>query len=245
MNNKLKKSLFAIGSICVTITICVVFGFFGNNEEDIIMNRIVGIVAIISGLGSLLVGVASIFSTSLDNVREYFATGDTNEMEEARRVLYNYRYIKIKYGKSIFHKDFDLWAQQLEKQTDSVLSVTTKEEIIAAAGVTMNFFQMWGLLQNKGFLPMWVFETASGYSIIKLHQAIEDILYDRRETNPFYGQQFSWLCTRILKKYKKAIRKCVCNEKEYMMQELGISENKAVQWLENGIINNKNFGTKC
>lgn len=242
MNNKLKKSLFTIGSICVTITICVVFGFFGNNAEDVIMNRIVGIVAIISGLGSLLVGVASIFSTSLDNVREYFATGDTNEMEEARRVLYNYRYIKIKYGKKLCDKDFDTWAQQLER--DGVLVATTRAEVISAAGVTMNFFQMWGLLQNKGFLPMWVFETASGYSIIKLHQAIEDILYDRRETNPFYGQQFSWLCARILKKYKKAIRLCVGNEKQYMLQELGISEEKTAQWLEEGIVNNKKFGAK-
>ncbi|MBQ7875350.1 MAG: hypothetical protein IJ306_09400 [Oscillospiraceae bacterium] len=244
MDNKPKKALFAITSICVMITILVAFGFFSKDTEDTVMDIIVGIVAIISGIGSVFVGIASIFSTSLDNVREYFATGDTKEMGEARKVLYNYRYIKIKYGKSIFDDDFDLWIQQPKIQSDGFIMPAGKDEILAAASVCMNFFQMWGLLQNKGFLPIWVFETASGYSIIKLHQAMEDILYVRRETNPFYGQQFSWLCARILKKYKKAIAQCIKSEKEYIVQKLGISEEKAAKWLEDEIANNKKFGIK-
>lgn len=244
MDNKPKKALFNITLACIMISVFIMFGFLGNDAEDTVMDRIVGIVAIISGIGSLFVGVSSIFSTSLDNVREYFATGDTKEMGEARKVLYNYRYIKIKYGKSIFDGDFDQWVQQSEILCDGFILPTNKDEILSAASVCMNFFQMWGLLQNKGFLPVWVFETASGYSIIKLHQAIDDILYVRRETNPFYGQQFSLLCARILKKYKKDIRQCVISEKEYIMKKLDISEETARKWLEDDIINNKNFGLK-
>ena len=50
MKGNLKKVLLVAGSICSTIAICVFFGFFGQNEEDVIINRIVGIVAIISGM---------------------------------------------------------------------------------------------------------------------------------------------------------------------------------------------------
>lgn len=226
MRNNTKKTLIIVGSICSTIVICIVFGFFGNKEEDIIMNRLVGIVAIISGLGSLLMGIASIFSTSLDNVREYYATGDTPDMSNARHVLYNYRYIKMKYGKSVFDADFDVWAQQIPEEEDKALHKTNCQEIFDAMGLTTNFFQMWGLLQSKGFLPMWVFETASGYSIIKLHESVEDILKDRRETNPFYGMQFTHLCERIARKYKKAICQCVDNEREYIIRELGIDTQR-------------------
>ena len=184
------------------------------------MNRIVGVVAVVPGIGSLLVGISSIFSTSLDNVREYFATGDTVEMQTARSVLYNYRYIKIKYGKTVYDEDFDQWVQQEEIQNHPILKVTSKKEIFAASELTLDFFQMWGLLQSKGFLPMWVFETASGYSIIKLHQAVEDILTEKRKTNSFYGQQFSLLCKRITKKYKKAVRLCAEKEKHFISQKL-------------------------
>lgn len=221
MKNNTKKALYIVGTLCVIITFSIFFIFFGKSQDDII-NIIVGVVAIISGIGSLLVGISSIFSTSLDNVREYFSTGDTVAMEKARSILYNYRYIKIKYGKTIYDEDFDQFAQQQEIQEHPMLRTTNKEEILSAAETTLDFFQMWGLLQGKGFLPMWVFETASGYSILKLHQAVEDILTEKRKTNPFYGQQFSFLCDRIKKKYKKVILQCIESEKLYIAQNLDI-----------------------
>ena len=228
MKNNAKKTLLIVGSLCSMVVICVVFGFLGKNEEDVIINRLVGIVAIISGLGSLLMGVSSLFSTSLDNVREYYATGDTTEMSNARYVIYNYRYIKMKYGKSLFDEDFDEWCGTLAG--DAELKVTNREEILNAAGLILNFFQMWGLLQSKGFLPIWVFETASGYSIIKLHEGVEDILIERRDTNPFYGMQFTDLCERIARKNKKAIAQCRAVENGYIMQELGLSKAEVDAW---------------
>ena len=101
---------------------------------------------------------------------------------------------------------------------------TSKKEILSAASTTNDFFQMWGLLQNKNFLPMWVFETASGYSIIKLHEAVDEINTQNRETNPFYGLQFRDLCVRISNKYKKAIKQCRENETEYIKTKLNIED---------------------
>lgn len=222
MKARAKKIFLVVGGICSTIAVCVVFGFFGKNEEDVIINRIVGIVAIISGLGSLLVGISSIFSTSLDNVREYYATGDTKEMSDSRYVLYNYRYIKLKYGKTIFDEDFDEWAKSDVVLNDKGLKPTSTNEILDAAGIQINFFQMWGLLQSKGFLPIWVFETASGYSIFKLYEAVNEIIADRMKTNPFYAGQFRDLCKRIEAKNKKAFIECRKTEEEYIGKELEI-----------------------
>ena len=221
MKNKVRKTLLIIGGICTTIAVCLFFGFFGG-DDGLLVNQIVGIVAIVSGLGSLLVGVSSIFSTSLDNVREYFATGDTPEMSNSRFVLYNYRYIKIKYGKTIYDKDFDEWASTIS-QTDPAILPTNKAKICEAADIQLNFFQMWGLLQSKGFLPMWVFETASGYSILKLGEATMDIIKEHARTNPFYAGQFVELCKRIAKANKKAIKLCRENEEKYILKTFGVS----------------------
>ena len=175
MKGKLKSGFFVSIAIISMLVICIALGFFGQNEEDVIINRIVGIVAIISGIGSVIMGISSIFSASLDNVREYYATGDSKEMASARHVLYNYRYIKIKFGKTVFDDDFDEWVKENIDPDSSILRLTDKNEVLAAAAVTADFFQMWGLLQSKNFLPMWVFETASGYSIIKLYEGAADI----------------------------------------------------------------------
>lgn len=222
MKEKIKKVALLLGGVTAMIVACIALGFFGQNEEDVIINRIVGIVAIISGIGSVIMGIASIVSASLDNVREYYATGDTAEMIAARRVLYNYRYIKIKFGKSVFDDDFDEWVKENIKPEDTVLHVTNKKEIFSSASLTINFFQMWGLLQYKGFLPIWVFETASGYSVIKLYEAVDDIVKERLSSNPFYGGQFKELCVRIGYKYRKAIIECRNKEADYIMNKLNV-----------------------
>jgi hypothetical protein len=178
-------------------------------------------------------GISSIFTSSLDNVREYYATGDTEKMVDARKVLYNYRYIKIKYGKTISDDDFDKWIKENIETSQTVLSSTTKQEIQSAASVVADFFQMWGLLQNKGFLTIWVLETASGYSIIKLYEAIDDIVIQARATNPFYAGQFQNLCIRINSKYRKAILECRKREIEYMRQKLGIKDVSNNRYFNN------------
>ena len=67
---------------------------------------------------------------------------------------------------------------------------------------------------------MWVFETSSGYSILKLHEAMEDILLEERKTNPYFGMQFTSLCHRIYAKNKKIIFNCFEKEEEYILKEL-------------------------
>lgn len=218
-----KKILLVVGSLCSTIVICVFFGFFGQNEEDVIINRIVGIVAIISGMGSLLVGISSIFTTSLDNVREYFSTGEEPEIADARHVLYNYRNIKIKYGKSVYDKDFDEWLKSTISPDDKDFYIENKELILKASSRVANFYQTWGLLQYRNFLPIWVFDTTAGYNMIRLYQSIADIVTHKRESNPLYAGHFEDLCKRINAKYKKVIKQCRDSERKLFIEKYGVS----------------------
>ena len=222
MKGNLKNVLLVAGSLCTTIVICVFFGFFGQNEEDVIINRIVGIVAIISGMGSLLVGISSIFTTSLDNVREYFATGEEPEIADARHVLYNYRNIKIKYNKSVYDEDFEEWFKANISEDDKDFYIENKEEIFKAASRVANFYQMWGLLQYRNFLPIWVFDTTSGYNMIRLYQAVADVIEHKRGANPLYAGHFEDLCKRINVKYKKVIKQCRDSERKLFIEKYGV-----------------------
>lgn len=228
MKGNLKNVLLVVGSLCTTIVICVFFGFFGQNEEDVIINRVVGIVAIISGMGSLLVGVSSIFTTSLDNVREYFATGEEPEIADARHVLYNYRNLKIKYGKTICDDDFDEWvAKNLDKNRDKNFYVENKAQVSKASSRVLNFYQMWGLLQYRNFLPIWVFDTTSGYNMIRLYEATLDIIQEKRKSNRLYAGHFEDLCKRINKKYKRVIEACRADNRDELITEYGIENPDA------------------
>ena len=229
MKGNTKRVLILLGSVCSMLAVCVVFGFIGWGDGDSAMERIVGIVAIISGMGSLLVGVSSIFTTSLDNVREYFATGEDPEIADARHVLYNYRNLKIKYGKSVYDSDFDEWVKENIKEDDKDFFVEGKEQIFKASSRVANFYQMWGLLQYRNFLPIWVFDTTSGYNMIRLYQSIADIIEHKREANGLYAGHFEDLCKRINVKYKKVIKQCREGERKLFIEKYGvknIDENK-------------------
>ena len=224
MNGNTKRVLILLGSVCSMLVVCVVFGFIGWGDGDSIMERIVGIVAIISGMGSLLVGVSSIFTTSLDNVREYFATGEEPEIADARHVLYNYRNLKIKYGKSVYDSDFDEWVKENIKEDDKDFFVEGKEQVLKASSRVANFYQMWGLLQYRNFLPIWVFDTTSGYNMIRLYQSIADIIEHKREANGLYAGHFEDLCKRISVKYKKVIKQCRDGERKLFIEKYGVKD---------------------
>lgn len=224
MKESIKRVIILLGSVGSMLAVCVVFGFFGWSEGDSAMERIVGIVAIISGMGSVLVGVSSIFTTSLDNVREYFATGEEPEIADARHVLYNYRNIKIKYGKSVYDADFNEWLQQNISKEDKDFYIENKEQVFKASSRVANFYQMWGLLQYRNFLPIWVFDTTSGYNMIRLYQAVADIIEHKRGSNPLYAGHFEDLCKRINAKYKKVIKQCRDSERKMLVEQYGVKD---------------------
>lgn len=101
--------------ICLSAVCLVILLFLKFNEVNVIADKIVGtifsthikdvvnIVAILSGVTGILVGVASIRISNLGAVEEYFQQGDAKEQTEARRKIY----VLINNGQKIDKNDVD------------------------------------------------------------------------------------------------------------------------------------------
>ena len=51
------------------------------------------------------------------------------------------------------------------------------------AAIIVNFFHHWGLLVKKHFLPMWVFDDATGFGACRLYRRLETYIARRQEIN--------------------------------------------------------------
>ena len=105
---------------------------------------VVNIVAILSGISGVLIGVASIRISNMEAVKEYFQQGDSLENVAARKEIY----CKINNNIKIDKND-------------------------VAAGSIISFFHFWGIMVKKKYLPLWVFESASGYAVIRLYEGLQ------------------------------------------------------------------------
>ena len=141
--------------------------------DKINVKDIVNIVAILSGISGILVGAASIRISNLGAVKEYFQQGDSKEYTDARRRLYN----KIVGMQKISKDDID-------------------------AAIVVSFFHFWGMMVKKHYLPVCVFESASGYAVIRLYEGISEMIGERRKDNPQYAEYFEWLYKKMKKKLR-------------------------------------------
>lgn len=77
----------------------------------------------------------------------------------------------------------------------------------------VNFYELWGLLNSKKYLPIWVFGGVSGIRVVEMYIRLTNLIMSVRDgtidssgkkpINPFYGKQFEELAYRIYRKYKK------------------------------------------
>lgn len=169
---------------------------------------VVNIVAILSGISAILVGVASIRISNLGAVKEYFQQGDNKEYTTARHNLYK----KFEEGVSIDPNDAD-------------------------ASNTVSFFHFWGLMVKKKYLPFWVFKSASGHAVIRLYEGLREMIEIRRVDNPEYAEYFEWIyrkCCRALKHSEAAAFVPVEKKQNENSSFFSESELKAIGFLKYG-----------
>lgn len=67
------------------------------------------------------------------------------------------------------------------------------------AAEVINFFQHWGLMARKKYLPMWVFESGAGAGVIRLYRVTEQCILDKRKANNdnTYASDFEWLYHKL------------------------------------------------
>ena len=163
---------------------------------------IVSLVAIISGVSGVIIGLSSLRSAQLGSINDYFTSGDTKEFKHARGILYTYALQYSNNGISVFNKDFKLQHHDIDKKP----IVLYKDDVISTISYISNFFHQWGLLTKHRYLPLWVFQSSSGISVYRLYNASREVIDTYRKTsNPFYGEYFEWLYLKVYKTYKDEI----------------------------------------
>ncbi|MEE0856080.1 MAG: hypothetical protein U0L58_02130 [Ruminococcus sp.] len=72
------------------------------------------------------------------------------------------------------------------------------------SAILVNFFHHWGLLVKKRYLPLWVFDKATGRGACRLYEKVEPYIKKRREFNndSSYGEYYEWLYYKLKKRYK-------------------------------------------
>ncbi|WP_390607273.1 acyltransferase [Dorea longicatena] len=186
MINKRNNS-YKICIVCVLSIVILVFLYFCKKidylkiiykfAKETKIKDVVNIVAILSGISGVLIGVASIRISNMGAVKEYFQQGDSLENVAARKEIY----CKINNNIKIDKND-------------------------VAAGSIISFFHFWGLMVKKKYLPLWVFESASGYAVIRLYEGLQEMIEERRKDNEKYGEYFEWLYYKIKKRLKESAK---------------------------------------
>lgn len=80
--------------------------------------------------------------------------------------------------------------------------------MISKAAPILNFYQQWGLLNRKDFLPRWVFEGASGIRVVEMTIQLSSHIGKGRTDNEhsliqnlYSAEAFEYLAKHIYNKY--------------------------------------------
>ena len=189
MNNRLSKKYFVICSVIFITSIILIIYFNCPGIVDKITDSnsiqvITNIVSILSGTAAILIGIATIKTSRLNAVKEYFQQGDKKEFVQARGKIYR-----------IAEEN-----EEADKET-----IIAKFKIIDNdIAIVISFFHFWGLMVKKGYLPMWVFEGSSGIKAVKLYRILKVYIDNKRKStkNEKYAEEFEWLVKEIGRRYK-------------------------------------------
>ncbi len=85
-------------------------------------------------------------------------------------------------------------SSEFRKYRHSIRDGTASEEDKAAF---VNFYEKWGRLVRSGYLPLYIFDGASGISIVGLFDQLGDFVRKQKERNPCYADSYDWLVRKI------------------------------------------------
>lgn len=134
--------------------------------------------SLIVSMGSLLFTFFHFRSERCANVRAFFAQGDSESFKKNRKSLYKKR--------KAFENDQQEWLKSLQKSED--------------ASNVVSFYDFWGLMVKKHYLPKWTFQDSSLYTLRQAWENVKPYVEYRRITQPVYASHFEWLIEKIKEK---------------------------------------------
>ena len=163
---------------------------------------------------AFVLSLVSLHRSRSETVRMYYDKFEGKDYKKARDILYSYRNIKV--ARSLDRDGRDcktFWHEALMKDIDSVkeiskynkkdLKLEDYDNVKSAASLIANFYQEWGILCRKRYLPMWVFDSSAGYNLIRLYLACSDFIKESRKQNVYYAKDFQWLCEKVYEIHTK------------------------------------------
>ena len=133
---------------------------------------VAAIIGCITGLFGLVISLFSIHHNKTVAVHEFLSKMESDEFITARRAVYN-------------------------RPNNAECDLQDKD-----ASLVVNIFHHWGLLARRRYLPMWVFDGASGSGACRLYEKLEPYIQKRRDhhRDNNYAEHFEWLYKKLKRK---------------------------------------------
>lgn len=143
-----------------------------------LIEKIISIATLFAGFGTMLAAIAAFRSInqSIKTYNSQMALTFFTEVEEERFIE-----IRKKLYNSINLDD-----------------VSSQEK-----AYVINFFHKWGEMAKLGYLSLEVFNSSSGYAMIRLYKILEEEIEKNKEEskNEQYADSFKWLYNEVKTKY--------------------------------------------
>ncbi len=141
------------------------------------MKYYIDLFALVVSLFAFALSILSFQQKRINNVQSFFAQGDSKEMKEKRKTLYNI----YKQNKGAVAR-----YRMLLKKSDEMAEI-------------VSFYDFWALMVKKNYLPKWTFQASSRYTICNVYKKLNPYIAYRREKNPKYASHFEWLVQKLQK----------------------------------------------
>ncbi|TKJ44008.1 hypothetical protein CEE36_02490 [candidate division TA06 bacterium B3_TA06] len=78
---------------------------------------------------------------------------------------------------------------------------------VEAASMVIGFFHFWGLMVKRKLLPIWVFDSISGYRVVQLYGKLEKHISNERKKAAEYAEHFVWLAEEIKRRFNIEVQR--------------------------------------
>jgi len=171
--------------LCGILLVILLLGFAVFQMLDLEKLAAVALAGFITVSTWLYVQYRASEQVKWEAIRLYYGEGDSDSLVKARKCI----------GPKENNETTDEPKPgNLQSRNDAVKS---RDD---AASKLVNFFEKWGRLVEKGYLPLWVFDGPSGDMAANMLQMLEDDITKRR-TIPYgnrrFGMSFVWLVGEV------------------------------------------------
>lgn len=140
------------------------------------VDKVLTIISICISLSAFALSLFSFSQSRASIVKDFFTQGDSGEMKKYRKVVYD---IYNQYNHT------ELILDELKTHSDEVSQV-------------VSFYDFWGLMVKRRYLPKWAFQASSRYTAINIYNKIKPYIEYRRLEQSEYASHFEWLVSKTL-----------------------------------------------